>query len=396
MPPLNVLMVTSDANILRQGTAARSIIEEYSRLAKRLVVIVINRGSDHYQPQKVSDSLWIFPTNAQLWFLAPWIAHRIARRELFFQGKLQVDLLSAHDPLLAGLTAFLIARSFQKPLNIVIEENIFSSHYEESSILNEVGSYFGRVVLRRASSVLAASENIRASLADISAAVAGRTIVAPAFIDGDSFQREPVKVNLAAKYPQFKYILLTSAPLSPSQNLSLAISAFRTIDTQYPHAGLIIVGEGSQRKKLALLAAQLGVGGKVIFEKWNANMNSYYKTAHVVLFTSRNEEYGQSISAAAACGAAIVSTRIGMAPAIIEHGISGFLCDASDPACFITSVMKMIKDPALRERIKVNVAQFLEKHVGTSREESLSRLRESWNKAVEHDLHSANAVFGAR
>lgn len=393
----NVLMITSDANVLREGTTARNTIEEYSRLTKRLVVIALNNASDTYEPKKVSDSLWILPTNSPFWFLAPRKAHTIAKRELFFQGKLQTDLISAQDPLLSGFTAFFIARSFRKPLHVIIEKNIFSAHYEESSLIKAIKSYIGRFVVHRASAMLAASESIRASLADISPAVADRAIVALPFMDVDSFQREPIKVNLSAKYPQFKFILLAAAPLSPSYNLSLAVTSFRAIDTQYPHAGLIIVGEGSQRKRLALLAAQLGVGRKVVFEKWNSNMNSYYKTAHVVLFTSRDEEYGQSISEAAACGAAMVSTRVGMAPSIVEQGVSGYLCDATDPGCFSSSVMKMLKDPALRERIKVNVAQFLEKHVGTSRAESLARLKESWDAAISHGQSASNfTIAGAR
>lgn len=382
MPAVNVLMITSDTNVLRAGTARRSEIEEYSRLAKRLVVIVLNDGRDRYLPQKISDSLWILPANAPFRLLSPWTARRIARRELFFQGKLQADLISAQDPLLAGFAGYLISRAFGKPLHVAIEINIFSPYYAESSVFKEARSYMGGFIARRASSLLAASESIRAGLADISPAVADRAIVAPPFIDVDSFQKEPIEVNIAAKYPQFKFILLAPAPLSPSQNLGLAISAFRTIDAQYPHAGLIIVGEGPQLRKLRTLAAQLGIGRKVIFEKWNANINSYYKTAHIVLFTPLYEEYGQSISAAAACGAAIVSTNVGVATAVIEQGASGYLCGAQDVGCFATSIMKMLKDPALRERIKVNVPQFLEKHVGTSRKESLRRFKESWENAL--------------
>lgn len=378
----NVLMTTSDTNVLRAGTARRSAIEEYSRFAKRLVVIVLNQGRDHYEPQKISDSLWILPVNAAFWFLAPWLARRIASRELFFQGKLQADLISAQDPLLAGFAAYLISRRFEKPLHIAIEVNIFSPYYLEASVFNEARSFIGKFLARKASSLIVESESIRAGLADISPAAADRAILAPPFIDVDSFRKEPIQVNISAKYPQFKFIILAVAPLSPSQNLALAISAFRAIDSQYPHAGLIIVGEGSQRKKLRTLAGQLGVGHKVIFEDWNANLNSYYKTAHIVLFTSLYEEFGQSITAAAACGAAMVSTRVGMAPAIIEQGVSGYLCESSELGCFVASIMKMLKDPALRERIKINVSQFLEKHVGTSREESLKRFKESWDRAL--------------
>ena len=49
MSAANVLMITSDANVLRDGTAARSKIEEYSRLSKRLIVIVLNHGRDRYE-----------------------------------------------------------------------------------------------------------------------------------------------------------------------------------------------------------------------------------------------------------------------------------------------------------------------------------------------------------
>lgn len=378
---MNVLLFTSDTAVLREDSAARARIMEYASFTKRLVVVALNRRRDAYKPLKISESLWILPTNSWIPLLSPFTAARIARRELFFQGTLQADLIAADDPCGSAVAGILLRR-FKKPLHIRIAENIFSPYFIAESLRTKARSLLARFTVGRAAAVIATSEAIRAELADINAAMADKTVVVPPYIDVEAFRKEPPRVNLAAKYPQFKFLLLVVAPLVASQNVQLAITALKSIVAQYKYAGLVIVGEGKQRRRLRAHARLAGLRDHVVFEDWNTNIHSYYKTCHVLLVPALYEEYGQTIAEAAACGAAIISTPIGIAPAIIENGISGFLCDASDAGCFTASVMAMIQDPHLRERVKMNVTLFLEKQVGAYADESKRAYKESWEKAA--------------
>ena len=74
-------MIIKDTNALREGTALRASILLQAKLVNRLFVIVENPRKDHYEIQKVSEAVWFIPTNSWAWWLAPFDAVRIARRE---------------------------------------------------------------------------------------------------------------------------------------------------------------------------------------------------------------------------------------------------------------------------------------------------------------------------
>jgi glycosyltransferase involved in cell wall biosynthesis len=52
-----------------------------------------------------------------------------------------------------------------------------------------------------------------------------------------------------------------------------------------------------------------------------------------------------------ACGAAVVASRDGPGPEVIEHGVSGLLCDPHDPASIATELVRVLSDTALSERL---------------------------------------------
>jgi glycosyltransferase involved in cell wall biosynthesis len=52
-----------------------------------------------------------------------------------------------------------------------------------------------------------------------------------------------------------------------------------------------------------------------------------------------------------ACEVAVVATRVGGLPEIIEHGVTGFLCDADDVEGMAAHGIRLLNDP--KERLTV-------------------------------------------
>ncbi len=381
---MDVLMITADTNALREGSPAQARFKEYALLGRHWVVIVLNSRREHYAARKVGDSLWFIPINAYLRFLAPFQALAVARRQLFFQGRLQVDVIAARDATSSALAAWLIARRFRRPLHIYLSQNVVSDQWGKESVGNWLRMQLARFLVARADALSTDSESVRAALATMSVAIGDRTTLIPRFIDVPSIRSESLRVDLAAKYPHFKFILLVVAPLSRAYNVQLAITVLAGVLRSYAHAGLVIVGEGPLKRRLRAHARHLGVLHRVAFETWNENLDSYYKSAHVLLVTAPYEEYGDTIAEAAAGSCAIVSTPVGLAAAFIKSGESGFLCDPSDPAAFVKAIMLMIKDPPVRERTRLNGMLAVDAYMGhTDGAQRLALAKQSWEAAIE-------------
>lgn len=360
---MNALVITADANVLREGSAAASAILEYEKLGSHVAVVVLNTRRNPYRARKVSDTLWVLPVNAWALWLAPLSAFRVIRRELFFQGHLQSDVISAHDPWLAGLTGWLVARRFGKPLQMVLNDDVLSQRYGRQSLSNLFARILANFVVRRSDALYVTSESARAALADISDSLADRAVMARRVVDVAAIQNEPQRVDLHAKYPEYKFIMLVVAPLLRSQNIALAISALAGVLRLYPHAGLVVVGEGRARRSLKAFSSRLGISDRVAFEGWNDNLVSYYRTADVFLVTAPYEAYDDTIACAAASGCPIISTRVGIAPDVITDNESGFLCDATDVDRFTADTVLLIRKPVIRNKLKLNALTAIEDYM---------------------------------
>lgn len=376
-------MIIKDTNALREGTAVRASILEQAKLVNRLFVIVLNPRRDHYEIQRVSEAVWFIPTNSWTWWLAPYDAARVAKRELFFQGRLQTDIIAAHDPCEAGFAGAMLSRKYKKPLHLLIEQNVFSPYFIYASLADTLRSFIARFAVRASSRIQAASENIRASLADISDGAADRASVLAPFIDADLFQKEPVRIDLRAKYPQFKFIILMAGPLTPAQNYALAVRVFAGVIKEYAHAGLIIAGEGRMKRKIRALAKRLGLRNRVIIEGPSDNLVSYFKTASVLLVTAPYDDWNNTIAVASACGCPIVTTRVGIAPSIIVDGESGFLGDTAHPESFVLGILKLINNPNVRARITINTSLYLQKSLEGGKDGYARLIKEDWEKTLK-------------
>jgi glycosyltransferase involved in cell wall biosynthesis len=70
--------------------------------------------------------------------------------------------------------------------------------------------------------------------------------------------------------------------------------------------------------------------------------------ADLAVFPSHMESQGLVIVEAMACGKAVVTSRTGPGPEIIEDGVSGLLCDPHDPTSIAAKSIALLKDSSRR------------------------------------------------
>ncbi|MGQ9582661.1 MAG: glycogen synthase [Thermoplasmatota archaeon] len=76
-----------------------------------------------------------------------------------------------------------------------------------------------------------------------------------------------------------------------------------------------------------------------------------YSSASVAVTPSVYEPFGIVVLEAMACGAAVVASRVGGIPEIVEHGRSGLLVPPGRPDELAEAVGRLLSDGALRERL---------------------------------------------
>ena len=109
------------------------------------------------------------------------------------------------------------------------------------------------------------------------------------------------------------------------------------------HTRIDIERSGPEQKMIKNLAQKLNVEKNVVFEDWQNDLSSYYKTAHLFLLTSNYEGYGMTLVEA------IASHCPNVEPKTLRHSlrlsVSSVLSSAlrAVSAAALTCLMKSLK-----------------------------------------------------
>jgi glycosyltransferase involved in cell wall biosynthesis len=68
-----------------------------------------------------------------------------------------------------------------------------------------------------------------------------------------------------------------------------------------------------------------------------------------------------------ACGVAVVASRVGGLPEIIEDGVTGFTCPPDDVDGMAARAVALLSDPALHARVTANAANMVRTNYCTDR-----------------------------
>jgi glycosyltransferase involved in cell wall biosynthesis len=212
------------------------------------------------------------------------------------------DVVTAQDPLWRGLLGLVAARLGGARLQVQLHGNL--------GYVRGISRAALKIVLRHADAIRAVSDIIKTQ----AEALGARAFVdvLPVFIDADAVRAAPM-ADIKKEFPQFGKTVLFVGRLEAEKNCAEAIRVFAQVAGEFPGAGLIIAGEGSQRPVLEALSRDLGLQGKVVFAGYRTDILSLYKAVDCLLVTSLHESWGAAIVEALYAGCAVVSPDVGVA-----------------------------------------------------------------------------------
>jgi glycosyltransferase involved in cell wall biosynthesis len=141
-------------------------------------------------------------------------------------------------------------------------------------------------------------------------------IVIPNGVDLDRWRASPLPSEP---------VVVVVANLIHYKRHDLFLRAFAMAVADRPDAQAIFVGDGPERPTLELLAADLGIRGRVHFVGETADPRPFVARARVVALTSDHEGLPNALLEGMAAGRPVVARDVGGIPELVTNGREGWL-----------------------------------------------------------------------
>jgi L-malate glycosyltransferase len=191
-----------------------------------------------------------------------------------------------------------------------------------------------------------------------------KATVVPNLVDLSQFryrERNPLRPHLVCTRGFSKYY-----------SVDVVVKAFAEVKKAYPEARLDLVGGGPLEGDVRELVAGLKLTG-VNFTgvASRREIGNYYDAADIFINASWLDNMPVSIIEAFGSGTPVVTTSPESIPYLVDHERSGLLSAVGDERALAANVIRLLRDPALAERLAQNAHQ-------ESRKYNWDVVREQW------------------
>ncbi len=271
--------------------------------------------------------------------------------------KLQtMDVVHVHHPFLSGRLALRYCRPYTIPV-------VFTNHtrydlYAHAYIPvlpDELGNAFLQAYLvsfcREVDLVVAPSAGLMHVLRDFGVDVPIDII--PNGIELSAFQQPAERVpRQRFGFSDQDVVLVYVGRLGPEKNLAFLLRAFAGLVVAFPHARLLLVGDGPERENLEDRVVRSNLEGKVFFAgmvEYDA-LPSYLAACDAFVTASVTEVHPLSLIEALAAGLPAVGIESpGIADTIVD-GVNGYLAP-NDLAAYTAKLARLVGEPETRRRM---------------------------------------------
>ena len=213
------------------------------------------------------------------------------------------------------------------------------------------GNSLSRWKHRQVDCYIAASEAIRQMLlAD--GVPEDRTVTVHEGIDVEHVQAAPpVNIHEAFWLPHQAPVVGNVAALVPHKGQRHLIEAARLVVRDIPDVRFVILGEGELREQLERQIREYHLEKHVLLPGFRIDVLGCIKGFDLFAMSSVTEGLGTSLLDAMACSRAIVATRAGGIPEVVEDGVTGILTAPRDHAAMAQAIVRLLGDAQARERM---------------------------------------------
>jgi glycosyltransferase involved in cell wall biosynthesis len=252
----------------------------------------------------------------------------LARDTFRAARRFQPDVVYAHFLTPAGVFA---ALATQAPL-------VVTAHGQDVENANAHALFRAatRLVVRRASTVIAVSEWLRDRLESVVPAVRGKIAVVDCGVDLDRFtSRDQAAARAAVGWDPGGPAFLCVGSLTERKNVLRLARAFE----RYSSGGLVFVGDGPLR---SALEGRPGI--RLVGSVAHEQVPEWIIACDVLCQPSLVEPFGLATLEALACGRPVVATRVGGPPEFVPEG-AGVLVNPEDDDALLAALQTAAQLP---------------------------------------------------
>lgn len=177
----------------------------------------------------------------------------------------------------------------------------------------------------------------------------------PNCVDAETFRRRsnPAEAVLRRRLavPRGRWVIGAAGRLAGEKGFDLSIRAVHALAERGLDVELWIAGTGEEEGRLHSLAHDLGLGGRVRFLGFVADMVELFEALDVFVLSSRREGLPNVLLEAMAMSVAVVATDIAGVPAAVRDGENGLLCPPNDARALADRLGLLLADPGLRRAL---------------------------------------------
>ncbi len=137
----------------------------------------------------------------------------------------------------------------------------------------------------------------------------------------------------------------TIGRLTPVKGLSYLLQAVPILLRLRANVKLLIVGDGAIRKDLEAQARDLGIGENVVFLGHREDTLELMQALDIFVLPSLSEGIPMALLEAMAASRAVVASRVGGIPEIVDDGVEGILVEPMDATRLAESCLRLIDSP---------------------------------------------------
>ena len=288
--------------------------------------------------RRAEEGLELIPLapRAELDLSAAWRLARLVKR-------LRPEVVHAHDAHGVAMASLALSLGGAAQSPVLVASRRVDFHLRQNS--------FSRWKHRQVDCFICASEAICQMLV-ADGVPAERTVTVHERIGIDHVRAAPpVNVHEAFWLPHNAPVVGNIAALVPHKGQRHLIEAARLVVQRMPDVRFLILGEGELREMLERQVREYRLEKHVFLPGFRTDVLGCLKGFDLFAMSSVTEGLGTALLDAMACGKAIVATRTGGIPEVVDDGVTGKLVAPRDHAAMAQAILELLNDHAGRERM---------------------------------------------
>lgn len=212
-----------------------------------------------------------------------------------------------------------------------------------------------RMVYRRATELVGVSRDVAARLKERTGHHVHTILDSCTRHSGDPARTAAIKAELGGA-PIIGHV---GALHDHHKGQSTLIAAFRLLTERYPHARLVLLGEGPDKGEFQRQARN---DPRIVFAGFQDSIGSWIAAMDVFAFPSREEGLGSSVLDAMLLNVPVVASNVGGLPELLGEQERGIMLDNHNPLQWCAAIQRLLEDLPLRDRLRHDALEFAQSH----------------------------------